>query len=232
MYKNPYPDEFKQEVANHYRQYGLTKTKNKYQLSVQSVLAWSNEEKHNRCIQQQRDFYNKHKDKKIYKEKISKRNKNHYQNNKDQYKKSSHQYYLDHKDEVKCKNKRWYKRNKIKARSYYRERQRRLYRTDPIYRLKSQLKGRLNAAIRCQNGLKSAHTIELLGCNIDVLKPYLESKFQQGMTWENYGKWHVDHVIPCCKFDLTKSEEQRKCFHYTNLQPLWAIDNLQKGTSV
>ena len=51
----------------------------------------------------------------------------------------------------------------------------------------------------------------------------------EGMSWENHGDWHVDHIRPCCSYDLTIEEEQKKCFHYTNLQPLWAEENLSKG---
>ena len=50
------------------------------------------------------------------------------------------------------------------------------------------------------------------------------------MSWGNYGKWHVDHIRPCASFNLVNEEEQKKCFHYTNLQPLWAKDNLSKGS--
>ena len=63
-------------------------------------------------------------------------------------------------------------------------------------------------------------------------KKYLEAKFQYGMSWENYGEWHVDHIKPCSSFNLEDPEEQKKCFHYKNLQPLWAKDNLAKGASV
>ena len=58
---------------------------------------------------------------------------------------------------------------------------------------------------------------------------YLAAKFQEGMSWDNHGEWHIDHIKPCCKFNLLDDEEQRKCFHYTNLQPLWSKDNLSKG---
>ena len=61
---------------------------------------------------------------------------------------------------------------------------------------------------------------------------HLEKQFQPGMSWDNHGYdgWHVDHIRPCASFDLTDEEQVRKCFHYTNLQPLWAKDNLRKGS--
>lgn len=77
---------------------------------------------------------------------------------------------------------------------------------------------------------KSGHTSDLLGCSVEELMNYLGSKFQEGMTWDNYGKWHIDHAVPCSSFDLSSPVNQKQCFHYTNLQPLWALDNLKKGT--
>lgn len=89
---------------------------------------------------------------------------------------------------------------------------------------------------RIRNGLKgickSKASMELLGCDFEFLKDYLESKFLPGMTWENYGLygWHIDHITPVASFDLLDPEQQKKCFHYSNLQPLWAKDNLVKGS--
>ena len=79
---------------------------------------------------------------------------------------------------------------------------------------------------------KHGTTIKLLGCNINELRFYLEGKFIDGMSWDNYGEWHIDHIRPCASFDLTDPEQQKKCFHYTNLQPLWAEDNLSKGDKI
>lgn len=73
--------------------------------------------------------------------------------------------------------------------------------------------------------------MKLLDCSPLFLKEHLEKQFKEGMTWDNHTTdgWHIDHIRPCCSFDLTKKEQQEECFHYSNLQPLWATDNLKKG---
>ena len=75
---------------------------------------------------------------------------------------------------------------------------------------------------------------QLIGCRPIELKTHLESRFAPGMNWDNYGftGWHIDHIIPCAAFDLTKKDEAQKCFHFTNLQPLWARDNMVKHAKV
>ena len=74
---------------------------------------------------------------------------------------------------------------------------------------------------------------DLLGCEIPHLRAHLESRWKPGMSWENYGfyGWHIDHIVPCAKFDLSDPEQQKACFHWTNLQPLWAKENLKKRDS-
>lgn len=119
----------------------------------------------------------------------------------------------------------WNIDNKEHTRKYshdnkvYRNKQRReKYSNDPENRMLVLLRGRLYAAL---NGInKSASTIELLGCTIKELRNHLESLFQQGMNWDNKGKWEIDHIKPCNSFNLVDAEQQRKCFNYTNLQPL------------
>lgn len=104
--------------------------------------------------------------------------------------------------------------------------------TDPSYRLRTSLGNTLRSHLKCQNAKKSDHTMILTGCSIKFLKKYIEDRLTKGMTWENYGVkgWHIDHIKPCASFDLTKPEEQRKCFHYTNLQPMWWFDNFAKNS--
>jgi len=118
----------------------------------------------------------------------------------------------------------WFQKNKkkIQLKKYNK------LKTDPNFKMKHFLGNRIRKVL---GGWikKSKKTQELIGCTIEQLWIHLESKFQKGMTKENYGLWHVDHVRPCASFDLTDPKQQAICFHYTNLQPLWAIDNLKKG---
>ena len=104
------------------------------------------------------------------------------------------------------------------------------HRKNPKNRILSNLRRRVLFVLKGQQ--KSAHTPDLIGCSREYLIKHIESQFKPGMSWKNYGKWgwNVDHIIPCKVFNLSNPEEQRKCFHYTNLQPLWWKDNYQKGS--
>ena len=99
---------------------------------------------------------------------------------------------------------------------------------DHNFRIKSALRSRVYIALKAQNAKKVKHTMELIGCSPKFLYKYIESKFTQGMTWKNHkvDGWHIDHVIPCSSFDLTDPAQQLKCFHYTNLQPLWSTRDI------
>ena len=94
-----------------------------------------------------------------------------------------------------------------------------------------KLRSRLNKAVRCSGSHKSASTLKLLGCTVQDFKKYFQARFTKGMTWAKFlsAEIHLDHIKPCVAFDLTKASEQKKCFHYTNCQPLWAYDNMVKG---
>ena len=113
-----------------------------------------------------------------------------------------------------------------KYRSKY-EKDRRI--TDPIFKIKRNLRTIIYQYVKRTKGVKGERTIELTGCSLNELKNHLQKKFKDDMTWKNYGEWHIDHIKPASSFDLTKLEEQKKAFHYTNLQPLWAEENLKKS---
>ena len=104
------------------------------------------------------------------------------------------------------------------------------YKEDPYYRFVFLMRSRIGKVLRERNIGKQDKSYDLLGCSKADFINYFESLFTEGMSWEKVGKEiHIDHIKPCCSFDLTQEEEQKKCFHYTNLQPLWAADNLSKG---
>jgi len=140
-----------------------------------------------------------------------------YYKNHERNKQRSLAYNRAHKEEIRVRDNAYRKARKA---------------NDPAYKLKSTLRIRINAALAGKT--KSASTLEILGCTVDALKQHLQSKFTEGMHWNNHGThgWHVDHVIPCASFDLSDHEQQRKCFHYTNLQPLWAADNIRKSDNL
>ncbi len=115
--------------------------------------------------------------------------------------------------------------NRLKRNQKYNYRRR----NDINFNLRCGLKTRLYIALKRQNVIKNDKVLNYLGCSIKFLRNYLEKKFKPKMTWKNYGKWHIDHIKPCASFDLSRPKEQAQCFHYSNLQPLWAIDNFKKG---
>jgi hypothetical protein len=119
-------------------------------------------------------------------------------------------------------------RYRLRVQSYQRKRRA----TDIQACLACRLRATMGRALRRNFVKKSKRTFELIGCTPTELKAHLESKFLPGMTWENRRSWHVDHIRPISSFDLTKLEEQAVCFHYTNLQPLWALDNHRKSDTV
>lgn len=82
---------------------------------------------------------------------------------------------------------------------------------------------------RLRSAISTGSAVSNLGCSVSELKSYLESKFQSGMSWSNRSKWHIDHIVPLSKFDLSNPEELKKACHYSNLQPMWAFDNMSKG---
>lgn len=143
-----------------------------------------------------------------------------------------------HKEWKQRNSERWkellrdhYQRNRKKVieRNYKYAAKRRL--VDPNYNLTIILRQRFNRALK--SGYKAGSAVRDLGCSIDEFRTHIESKWQSGMTWRNHGrgngKWNIDHIIPISRFNLSDSEEVKQACHYTNLQPLWFIDNVRKS---
>jgi hypothetical protein len=156
------------------------------------------------------------------------------ENNKEKRKEQYDKWYTKNRETRLKKRKQWREENKDKLKKYREENkhiQREFYKRhkdNPLFKLKSSVRCRIRIAIKKQRLNKNTSTSKMLGCTWKELKTHLENQFTEGMTWDNYGKWHVDHIKPLA---LAKTEEEMiKLNHYTNLQPLWAKDNLSKGS--
>jgi hypothetical protein len=164
----------------------------------------------------------------LNKEKAKLQNKSWEEVNKEKRKKYKKLYRDSNKNQTTEWIKNWRINNKDKIRVY-----RNIKRETNIqYKLSDNLRGRLRKAIK--GNQKSGSAVKDLGCTIDELKTYLESKFLNGMTWDNYGYygWHIDHIKPLSSFDLSDRKQMLEACHYTNLQPLWAKDNLIKSDNI
>ena len=159
-----------------------------------------------------------------------------YELRKVKYPNYSKDYCKKHKERKAAYNKKWNrnpqnKRNKLDFnRAWLKEK----LKNDPSYRIRYNLRSRFRFALKNK---RNDSIFNLIGCSIDELRIHLEKQFKEGMSWENYGNpngdhsncWHIDHIQPCASFDLSDPEQQKKCFHFSNLQPLWAKENLAKG---
>lgn len=158
------------------------------------------------------------------KEELNKAHKEYYLLNKDKMDKYYKLYREQNKEQSRINYKEYYLKNKNKINKYKQD-----YLNNNIdVKIKHRLRCRISMAMRSKDANKCTSSSKLLGCSIHEFKKYLEGKFTKGMNWENYGKngWHIDHVIPCDSFDLTIPDQQKKCFHYSNLQPLWATTSI------
>jgi hypothetical protein len=148
--------------------------------------------------------------------------------NKDKISKQRTEYRRLNKRKIARSQAKYRKLNKDKLNAYKAKYDIECFNSDINFRLRKNLRRRLRRALR--NNYKLASAIRDLGCSVDFLKFHLESQFKNGMSWDNYGKvWHIDHIKALANFDLTNREELIKACHYTNLQPLWAIENIKKG---
>jgi len=176
------------------------------------------------------------------KSKISENRRQHYQNNKERVntackiyyeknkvkiKKSRTNYYKANRDKCLEKQKKYNARLETKLRKRETNKQRQKF--DIPYKLASNLRRRVLCAIK--SNLKSGSAVRDLGCSVQEFKNYIEQQFKHGMNWGNYGQfgWHLDHIVPLSKFDLTNRKDFLKAAHFTNYQPLWWNENISKG---
>lgn len=145
---------------------------------------------------------------------------------------SNRQWRLAHLDYDKERHQEKYQRTKERRRKQHREYVKERCKRDPGFRVEQTLRTRIVSIMASLRTQKAGRTIALIGCTSEVLKTHIESLFYDGMTWEEYGygpgAFQIDHIKPVGLFDLTDPTQQRQCFHYTNLQPLWYEDHLIK----
>jgi hypothetical protein len=198
------------------------KSKNKqYQKNYFSQYYEKNKEK---VISQTRQYYEENKDE------VNARKKEYNKENEEYFGVLRKKYWRDNKYILGPKNKERYETNKgTYNKNHYQNWKKPKYHNDVEFRLKEVLSARIRQALN--HNYKSESTMDLIGCSIPELRLHLEKKFKEGMSWDNHSinGWHIDHIIPCDSFDLTNPYEQKKCFHYSNLQPLWMVDNIRKG---
>ena len=139
-------------------------------------------------------------------------------------------YYQKNKKRIINKVASWKSCNKSKVKAYTRTCA--LNRRDKIKIENRNPKRRLISSLRKrmkQFMFQRMSRSDGFACSPIELRAHIERQFKVGMTWGNYGKWHVDHIVPCSAFDLTNPEHIKTCFHFNNLRPLWAKDNMEKG---
>lgn len=131
-------------------------------------------------------------------------------------------YYISRRTEKLTYQKQYDKRNRKRIHT------RRM--KNPDYRIADSIRRRLRNVLK--NNWDSSKYIDYLGCSIPELRKHLEDRFEDGMNWENYGEWHIDHIRALSLFDFSKEEDLQTACHYTNLQPLWAMDNITKSNKI
>lgn len=161
------------------------------------------------------------------KEKLKLKQSKYYKENKDACNNRTRQYHHKNKDAASKKQKEYYHKNKKTINQYRNQYWKERRSLDPVVRLIHSLRSGLYKAVKCTG--KNKTTLELLGCSPEHLKNHLTAQFTEGMTIDNYGEWHIDHIRPVASFDQADPAQLTICWHYTNLQPLWAEDNLKKS---
>lgn len=165
----------------------------------------------------------------INKENLKIKRRHYLQNNRDTTRNAVKKYNIKNCDTLFKIRKEYRKTNEIKIKNYMREYNKKR-RSNPEHKLRIILSGITYNAFKRRGYLKNSNTHKILGAEFNFVKAYIERQFKKGMNWSNYGDWHIDHKIPL-KTANTDNELIDLC-HYTNLQPLWAVDNLKKSSKI
>jgi len=158
------------------------------------------------------------------------RDKKYYEKNREYILQQRKKYVNDNKDLIYSKNRDWVKDNIEDRREYLLNYVKDRMKKDNIFRLRTKISDLVRGSFKRQGWTKNTKTQSIIGCDWSTFKEHIENQFQEGMTWDNHGEWHYDHIIP---ISSAKTEEEvYKLNHYTNFQPLWAEDNLRKSDKI
>lgn len=192
------------------------------------------------CIQQRASAYrNLHRDslaknakeyRKANKNSVNAKRRQYVKSNKEKIRAQKKQYQKDNIAKILDYNRKWISENRERARIAKQNYARRKRVNDPVFVLKQRLRCRIREALRGVGATKSKRTEAILGCSIEAFRAQIESMFSSGMSWSRLSEIHIDHIVP---LSAAKTEEDvLRLFHHTNMQPLWAGDNLRKGARV
>ena len=186
---------------------------------TEKELSEFSKDKRNKCGLQ---FYCKscrNKYTKDNKEKLKEKAKEYRKSNREYYNEYAKKYRQANKDKIRERRKEYFK-------EYTRERRK----NDSLFKIKCYLTSRTSIAFKNQGYSKNTKTQEMLGVDWEIAKQHIERQFTKGMNWNNQGEWHIDHIIPLAS--ASTLERLKELCHYTNLQPMWAIDNLIKSDKI
>ena len=157
--------------------------------------------------------------------------KKHYIENSEHLIIKAKNYYAKNTDIINTKHKEYVAKNSETIKNYQKDYKRNRRNTDPIFKMVCNLRSRIQIALKSQGATKDISSKELFGADQEFVWKHLESQFKEGMTRENNNRkgWHIDHIKPMNSFDLNDPEQLKECCHYSNLKPLWWIENLQKS---
>lgn len=132
-------------------------------------------------------------------------------------------------EKKKAADRRWLENNRVRANTAVRIRRARNGELQIKEKIANLCRHRVLTALKGKR--KSAATMQLMGCTIEEFRAHLAKQFRPGMSWETFGLWEIDHIRPCASFDLADPAQQRACFHFSNTQPLWRLENILKSDS-
>lgn len=135
-------------------------------------------------------------------------------------------YHNKNKEIIREYTKNWFQENKEHINEYNRNK----YKNDPIFKLKLILRNTIKNQLKLKDGFKPDKTLNILGCPLEEFRNYIGKQFYPEMNWGNHGiVWEIDHIKECFRFDLSKEEEVRECFHYTNMRPLFSTTEIAQS---